>query len=1155
MSAKKMLFETLSDLSSEELKEFKSLIEVDRGFPPFSRPRLKVANTEILVELMVETYRQTCMETTKNILKKMNRTDLAQRLLDIIPGTKDKQRPSLTQRVETMMSDIELLLETLRDLSDREFEEFKKILRQIHSERRYSNIPWTQLEITDMQDTVFLMVQSDGQKSVETANEVLKKMERTDLIQRLSDSSSGSKKKPFVDEYLSALIHKVATLASGKDLLFETLNDLSYEELKTFKWLLQFTLFKRNLPHMSWGQLKWAYRAELLVNVMVRKYGQKSVDVTKEVFMDMNRMDLVQRLSETSSGPKAAGSSAEAFDVNTMEREKYSVDERWPALIQKVEMILSVIELLLETLTDLNDEELKKFKYILLMQTHFRECYLNIPWRPEEITNIEDIVFLIVQNDSQPSVETTKGVLKTMKKTDLVQRLSDSSSGPKEKTSTDEPHSAVIQSIATMVAVKQLILETLNDLSNKELETFKEFLQLIFYRKDLPRVLRDTADRAQLVEQMVETYGQQTVELIREVFMDMNRTDLAQKLSKPSSGLEEKHSVDEHRSALLERTAAIAAVLSETLSNLSDNEFKKFKCLLQFMHFQKSLPQFSWSQMEWADSAEKLVDLMVVTYRQQSVEVTKEVLMDMSRTDLVQRLSESSSGLKEKHESEPLKKEATMTSLKEKLLETLEGLIYTELEQFKWLLQDTETKKGLLRIPRHRVEIAGRVEIVELMVEIYGQQSVEVMREVLEKMSRNDLLQRLSDINPGSKEEPPRSVELEGCGSIMQDSSDWTKLEPEVNSTDADEAPAYSLQTKAGKFECSVSGLRWFCKEKVNFKYQFCSWEEHIERMESIQYMPAGPLIDITVIAGRLDEVYLPHWICIDDNPAILDKFAVLHINDCGDEVEKVSEVTPSHVKLSEPVFSPRAVLMKTGIPVKVNCNVLIYKTNTAFLTLHVYLIPRDPGLQQVMDKRELSYGYKVIRKPPPEKSLKVRNRFILTADLDGAEIYPEKLKFRNKGADSHFFEVFIDNPDTNFKLQLKQEKDLQPVWTGAIRKDEYKSTGHVQDAAPVNPPSVLPSPTQLSAEREGEHFVDKHQCDLIERVSNIGPILDNLLKERVIQQQDYDTIRAIPITQEKMRTLYSGPLKAGGHAAKDIFYSILKEKELYLVNDLMKLS
>ncbi len=87
-----------------------------------------------------------------------------------------------------------------------------------------------------------------------------------------------------------------------------------------------------------------------------------------------------------------------------------------------------------------------------------------------------------------------------------------------------------------------------------------------------------------------------------------------------------------------------------------------------------------------------------------------------------------------------------------------------------------------------------------------------------------------------------------------------------------------------------------------------------------------------------------------DDNPKILDKFAVLHIDDCGDVVEKASEVTPSHVKLAEPIFSPRAVLMKAGIAVKINCKVLIYKTNTAFLTLHVYLIPSDPALQQVIE-------------------------------------------------------------------------------------------------------------------------------------------------------------------------------------------------------------
>ncbi|XP_030251041.1 apoptosis-associated speck-like protein containing a CARD [Sparus aurata] len=83
------------------------------------------------------------------------------------------------------------------------------------------------------------------------------------------------------------------------------------------------------------------------------------------------------------------------------------------------------------------------------------------------------------------------------------------------------------------------------------------------------------------------------------------------------------------------------------------------------------------------------------------------------------------------------------------------------------------------------------------------------------------------------------------------------------------------------------------------------------------------------------------------------------------------------------------------------------------------------------------------------------------------------------------------------------------------------------------------------------EHFVDKHQCDLIARVCNIGPILDNLFREGVIQQEDYDTIRTIPTTQERMRKLYSGSLKAGGQAAKDVFFRILKKEESYLVADL----
>ncbi|XP_042371716.1 NACHT, LRR and PYD domains-containing protein 1 homolog, partial [Plectropomus leopardus] len=157
------------------------------------------------------------------------------------------------------------------------------------------------------------------------------------------------------------------------------------------------------------------------------------------------------------------------------------------------------------------------------------------------------------------------------------------------------------------------------------------------------------------------------------------------------------------------------------------------------------------------------------------------------------------------------------------------------------------------------------------------------------------------------------------------------------------------LQSDAGRFECTVSALRWVCKEKVSFKYQFCSWEDHSERPLCIGYMPAGPLLDITVKAGKFEEVHLPHWICVDHSSKMSDMFAVLHIDTCGDFLEQVFEVTSSHVKLIQPVFSPRLVMIRKrlGLPVKVFYDVWIYMTIQSALTLHIYLVPPDPALKK----------------------------------------------------------------------------------------------------------------------------------------------------------------------------------------------------------------
>ena len=89
-----------------------------------------------------------------------------------------------------------------------------------------------------------------------------------------------------------------------------------------------------------------------------------------------------------------------------------------------------------------------------------------------------------------------------------------------------------------MAAFKMRLKETLSDLSDEELEKFKEVLEWIANKRghpDVSRKLRGKADRADIVDVMVENYGQQSLEMIKKVLLKMNRTDLVQRMSETSS--------------------------------------------------------------------------------------------------------------------------------------------------------------------------------------------------------------------------------------------------------------------------------------------------------------------------------------------------------------------------------------------------------------------------------------------------------------------------------------------------------------------------------------------------------------------------------------------------------------------------------------------
>lgn len=77
------------------------------------------------------------------------------------------------------------------------------------------------------------------------------------------------------------------------------------------------------------------------------------------------------------------------------------------------------------------------------------------------------------------------------------------------------------------------------------------------------------------------------------------------------------------------------------------------------------------------------------------------------------------------------------------MFQTLEDLTDEQFKQFQWFLKG-DIPKGFLAIAVARLEGADRQDTVDLIVQKYGcPGALEITINILEKISRNDLVQRL----------------------------------------------------------------------------------------------------------------------------------------------------------------------------------------------------------------------------------------------------------------------------------------------------------------------------------------------------------------------------------------------------------------------------
>ncbi|KAG8548047.1 hypothetical protein GDO81_026860 [Engystomops pustulosus] len=363
----------------------------------------------------------------------------------------------------------------------------------------------------------------------------------------------------------------------------------------------------------------------------------------------------------------------------------------------------------------------------------------------------------------------------------------------------------------------------------------------------------------------------------------------------------------------------------------------------------------------------------------------------------------------------------------------------------------------------------------------------------------------------------------------------------------------YRLEVKSpGLYRCPKTGIKFLLKAPVIIEYKLDTWRDHFKKMAG-NYEILGPLFNIQTCSepDAVSAVYLPHFLCLKGFSGDTSQIKCAHFKDGNLTLETPTRIDPFYITVEAPTFSLLGALFGFGRKtIPIHGIVLIYFTVLCKgdpeeeHRIHLYVLPHTTNAEEDLDETNKYRGYQRIIKPEHTSNTVYTNMKYLVSGHPEVSVCPETLKFQMERY--QYTEIQLKKTDAEIFLSVSEEVTKDPVWTTHLRQSDIKN--------------IIQSPLQLtlhegagaSLQEQRLHFVDEHRADLIQMISVVDPVLDDLLGPNLLTYEQYQTVRSQNTNPEQMRRLYDF-IRAWGNKDKDKVLQSLRKHNRPIIRKLEK--